>query len=88
MDQYTNTPLPDNDLSLISERHGIWQIAAMESAMAPSEVAAVTAVRLRLLGAAAIATEVLGERAPPELITEALRQIHEVARASAYSGLD
>lgn len=88
MDQKSNIELPlEDDLTLSSERHAVWKIVAMESDMLPSEVAAVSAVRLRLLGAAAIATEVMGERASPEVVTETLRQIHEVARTSAQPWL-
>ena len=88
MAKNTNIVQPDDDLTLFSDRHGIWQIAAMESNMTPGEVAAVSAVRLRLLGAAAIATEVMGPRASPEIVTETLRQIHEVARSSPSTGID
>ena len=57
--------------------------AAMESGTSLAEVEAVAAVRRRFLGAAAIADEVLGDRLTADAVTEAARQIHDVAAQTA-----
>jgi len=71
------------DRTLNSDDFGAWQIAAMESGMPLSEVEAVATVRRRFLGAAALTDEVLGDRLTAEAVTEAARQIHAVAAATA-----
>jgi hypothetical protein len=71
------------DRTLNSDEFGLWQIAAMESGMPLSEVEAVATVRRRMLGAAAVVDEVLGDRLTAEAVTEAVRQIHAVAAATA-----
>lgn len=71
--------ITEQDRTLDSPAHAAWIAAAMESDMLPNDLHAVCIVRLRLLGAAAIANEALAGHATPELITEALRQIQSIA---------
>lgn len=75
------------DRTLLSEDYETWKIVALESGMDEDEVQAVNKVRLRLLGAAAVACEVFGAHPPSAAVTEVLRQIHEVAKFAAELNL-
>jgi hypothetical protein len=50
------------DRTLVSEDYDTWKIVALELGMDAEELGAVDTVRMRLLGAAAIACDVLGSQ--------------------------
>ncbi|WP_146193399.1 hypothetical protein [Corticimicrobacter populi] len=79
--------ITEQDRTLDSPAHAAWLAAAMKSDMPTTDLHAVCAARLRLLGAAAIANEVSGGQFSPELVTEVLRQIRSVADRPSHVNL-
>jgi hypothetical protein len=79
--------IQDADRTLVSEDYETWKIVALESGMDAEELAVLDTVRLRLLGAAAVTCDVLGDQPPTSVVTEVLRQIHEVANIATAMNL-
>jgi hypothetical protein len=79
--------IQDADRTLVSEDYETWKIVALESGMDAEELAVLDTIRLRLLGAAAVTCDVLGDQAPPSIVAEVLRQIHEVANIATAMNL-
>jgi len=79
--------IQEKDRTLSSEDYETWKIVALESGMSGEDLAAVDTVRMRLLGAAAVACDVLGGQSSSAVVAEVLRQIHEVANISATMNL-
>lgn len=63
--------------TLASDAWGAWSVAAHESGVDQAELRAITIARMRLLGATAVANEVLGDQATTECITEILKHIRK-----------
>lgn len=72
--------IADEPRTLENRDHEAWAVLAMDAGMAAADLNALARVRLRLMGAAAVADEILGERATVECVIEVLRQVDIVAR--------
>ena len=77
--------IQNDDRTLASEAWGAWSVAALESGVDHAELRAITIARMRLLGAAAMVTEAMGEQAEPACIAEVLRHIRELRARPAYN---